>query len=151
MLSFFYRISNALFRKNLKFLSKIIDVLTLLFCNSYVPGSAEIGKGTKFAYGGIGIVIHGNAKVGKKCIIGQGITIGAKEAFSSKIANSVPEIGDNVYISAGARLLGGIKIGSNSIIGANSVVLESFPPNSILVGSPAKCINKTDSNYLAIR
>jgi serine O-acetyltransferase len=131
-------------------LSKLTDFLILLLFNSYVPGSAKIGKGSRFAYGGIGVVIHSDAIIGSGCIIGQGVTIGAKEGYASKIKNKCPIIGDNVYLSAGCRVLGDIEIGSNSIIGANSVVLSSCEKNSVLVGVPAKLLRTSNTEYRAI-
>lgn len=104
-------------------------------------------KGTKFAYGGIGVVIHARAIVGRNCMIGQGVTIGGKSGWYE-----VPVIGDNVEISAGARILGPIKIGSNVIIGANAVVVKDVPDNCIIAGVPARIIkeNMTDSDRAEI-
>ena len=59
-------------------------------------------------------------------------------------------MGDNVYLSAGCRVLGDIEIGSNSIIGANSVVLSSCEKNSVLVGVPAKLLRTSNTEYRAI-
>jgi serine O-acetyltransferase len=56
----------------------------------------------------------------------------------------VPVIGNDVYISAGARLLGDIAVGNNVIIGANAVVVKDVPDNSIVAGVPAKLIRKID-------
>ena len=72
-------------------------------------------------------------------IIGQGVTIGRQLD-----PEGVPVIGNNVYISAGSRILGNIKIGNNVIIGANSVVIKDVPDNSIVAGVPAKIIKTID-------
>ena len=103
--------------------------------SSSVPPTCSIGRGTKFAYGGIGVVIHNRAVIGNNCMIGQGVTIGGKSGWYE-----VPIIGDNVVISAGARLLGPIKIGNNVIIGANAVVVKDVPDNCVVAGVPAKII-----------
>lgn len=87
-----------------------------------------------------GIVISGGATLGEGVIIRQQVTIGNKG--SGKNAEQCPIIGDNVDIGAGAKIIGGVVIGENSKIGANAVVTKSFPPNSILVGVPAKNISK---------
>ena len=79
------------------------------------------------------MVIHSKAIIGSDCVIGQNVTIGRR--VSRSIA---PVIGDRVYIAAGARILGPVTIGSNSIIGANSVVTSDIPPNSVSYGVPAK-------------
>lgn len=135
MLIHFHRIANKLYTLKVPVLPKLIYYLQYLLFNSSVPPSTTIGKQTKFAYGGIGVVIHGRAVIGNECIIGQGITIGGK----SKSIN-VPRIGDNVYLSAGSRILGDITIGNNSIVGANSVVVKDVPPNCIVAGIPAKIL-----------
>lgn len=132
-----HRIANAIYKRKIPVIPRIIYVLQYLVSNSAVPPSVEIGKGTKFAYRGIGVVIHRNAKIGKNCMIGQGMTIGGR----NKHAN-VPEIGDNVYMGAGSRILGPIKIGDNVIIGPNAVVLQDLPDNCIAVGVPAKIIKE---------
>lgn len=108
----------------------------LLF-NSSVPASVKIGRDTKFAYGGIGVVIHARAVIGNNCLIGQNVTIGGKSGW-----HEVPIIGDNVEISAGARILGPVRIGNNVIIGANAVVVKDVPDNCIVAGIPAKIIKE---------
>lgn len=130
-----YRASNFFYCKKFIFISKLLNKIGFLIFNSHVPGSALIGNETKAAYGGMGIVIHGKSKIGSRVILGQGITIGRQLDPSG-----VPVIGNDVYISAGARILGDIKIGNNVIIGANSVVLKDIPDNSIVAGVPAKLI-----------
>lgn len=96
--------------------------------NSVVPASAVIGSGTKFSYGGIGVILHERAVIGKRCKIGQGANISGK----------CRSIGDDVYISAGAKIVGRCRIGSASIIGANAVVMDDVRPLSIVAGVPAK-------------
>ena len=130
-----YRIANKLQMLNFSLLAKIIYYISYLIFNSSVPPSVSIGKNCKFAYGGIGVVIHERAIIGNNCIIGQGITIGGR----SKITK-VPKLGNDVYIGAGARILGDVIIGNNVIIGANSVVINSVPDGSVVAGIPAKVI-----------
>lgn len=138
-----YRIGNFFFSKNIKFISKIFTYLNLLIYNSYIPSSCSIGKNTKIAYGGIGVVIHARAKIGNHCLIGQGITIGGRNGL-----NEVPVIEDNVYIGAGARILGNITIGHDSIIAPNAVITKNVEPYSVMGGVPAKKMNEiTKENF----
>lgn len=137
-----YRTSNKLHKMNLTWLAKIIQNINNQRHNSYIPYSASIGENTVFAYGGIGVVIHTNAVIGKKCMIGQGITIGGRTGHGG-----APVIGDNVYIAAGSRVLGGITIGNNVVIGANAVVIKDVPDNCIVAGVPAKIISKDISKF----
>ena len=134
---YLYRLANFLYKIKVPLIPKLIYYIQYLLFNSSVPPSVKIGDGTKFAYGGMGVVIHARSSIGSNCIIGQGITIGGK----SKIYN-VPIIGNKVYISAGSRILGDIKIGNNVIIGANSVVVKNVKDNCIVAGVPAKVIKE---------
>ena len=106
MLIHWYRIANRLYNHKIPFLPTLLWRVMYLLFNSSVPASCVVGKGTVFAYGGIGVVIHSRAIIGNNCMIGQGVTIGGKSGWYE-----VPVIGDNVHISAGARILGPIVIG----------------------------------------
>jgi len=132
-----YRLGNFFHRKKLKLLAKLVDMLVFLIYNSYIPSSCTIGKGSKFAYKGIGVVIHARSTIGENCLIGQNITIGGKDGDAQP-----PRIGNGVYIAAGARIIGDIFIGDNCKIGANAVVNKTFPADSVLAGVPAKKIKE---------
>jgi len=125
------------FFKKIKALSSFLDYINYLFFNVWIPANAKIGKGTKLSKGGIAVVIHRRAVIGENCIIGSCVTIGGR---SKKY--EVPVIGNNVYIATGAKILGSITIGDNSIIGANSVVINDIPENSTAVGIPAKIVKQ---------
>lgn len=135
MLNFLFKLGCILYRINLKPIAKFVYYLQCIISNSSVPHSVKIGAGSKFAYGGIGTVIHARVEIGEHCIIGQGITIGGRSKHYQ-----VPVIGNNVYIGAGSRILGPIKIGDNSIIAPNAVVIEDVRPNTIVGGIPSRVI-----------
>lgn len=130
-----YRHANWLYRHHFHLLPKFYKGLAFLLFNTVIPYTATIGDGTKFAYGGIGCVIHARAIIGERVIIGQNTTIGR-----SLDPEDFPTIGNDVYISAGARIIGKIKVGNNVIIGANAVVNKDVPDNTIVAGVPAKKI-----------
>ena len=88
-----YNLSRFLFLKNIPFIPILIKYIIFLIFNSVVPYSAKIGKGSKLAYGGIGVVIHSKAIIGNKVVIGQNVTIGRQLD-----PEGVPVIGDNIYI-----------------------------------------------------
>ena len=134
-----YRMGNWFYRHHIPLLPKITKALTYLLFNSVVPYTAKIGRGTKFAYGGIGCVVHSRAVIGERVIIGQNTTIGR-----SLDPEDIPTIGNDVYISAGARIIGKITIGNNVIIGTNAVVNKDVPDNCIVAGVPAKVIRTVD-------
>jgi serine O-acetyltransferase len=133
-----YLISNLFYRLKIPILDLILVWLNRILWGAYIPASCKLAKGTKFGYGGSGVVIHARAVIGKNCIISPCVTIGGR----SRIYD-VPIIGDNVFIGGGAKILGNVKIGNNVVIGANAVVIDDVPSNCIVAGIPAKII-KTD-------
>ena len=96
---------------------------------------ASIGRGVVLSYGGLGVVIHDRAVIGDRVNIGTNVTIGG----TSK-RYEVPVIGENTLIATGAKVLGGIKIGKNCVVGANAVVVQDVPDCCVVVGVPAKII-----------
>lgn len=96
--------------------------------------SATIGEAFKINHG-IGTVIGARCRIGDNCTIHQNCTIGDRNGGR-------PTIGNNVTIYAGAMILGDITIGDDCIIGANSVVTQSYPAGSVIGGTPAKIIKK---------
>ena len=73
---YFYRISRWLYLHHIPLLPKLITLLIFLIYNSKIPYQAQIGRGTLFGYGGIGVIIHSKAVIGRNCSIGQQVTIG---------------------------------------------------------------------------
>lgn len=139
---FFYRISRWCYLHHIPILPKMITLLIFLMYNSKVPYQAKIGNGTTLGYGGIGVVIHSESVIGENCVIAQHVTIGGGNSHYP----GVPTIGDNVHISHGAVVFGGITIGNNVDIGANAVVNKPVPNNAIVAGVPAKILRIKESN-----
>ena len=81
-------------------------------------------------------MIHSDAVIGESCMIAQHVTIGGGNSRYP----GIPIIGNNVYISHGAIIFGGITIGDNVTVGANAVVCRSFPDNAVVAGIPAKVL-----------
>jgi len=103
--------------------------------------NAVIGGGLKFVHP-YNICI-GDATIGENCTIYQGVTIGANYKNDSD-GRLDPVIGNNVRISPGSMILGPLTIGSNVLIGANSVVLNNIEDDVVIVGIPAKVVGKYD-------
>ena len=101
------------------------------------PG-AKIGRRLVIDHG-TGIVIGETAEIGDDVLIYQGVTLGGT---GKDLGKRHPTIGNNVMISAGAKVLGPFKIGDNSRVAAGAVVLEEVPPNSTVVGIPAKVVRQ---------
>ncbi len=101
------------------------------------PG-ATIGKGF-FIDHGSGVIIGETTIIGDNVTIYQGVTLGGTGKETGK---RHPTIGDNVMISAGAKVIGSFTVGENSKIGAGSVVLEEVPPNCTVVGVPGRIVKR---------
>ena len=103
-----------------------------------IPVTTSIGEGFYIGHFGT-IVINGKAKIGKNCNIAHSVTIG--QANRGKL-KGYPTIGDKVWIGTGSVIVGNIKIGNNVLIAPNSFVNIDIPDNSLVIGNPAKVINK---------
>lgn len=132
-----HQLGHFCYRKRIPVLPRLFRFLIFLLYNSDVPCSVTIGRNTIFGHSGIGVVIHQKAVIGADCIIGQGITIGGRSRHAE-----VPVIGNRVYIAAGARILGPIKVGNNVVIGANAVVIRDVPDNCVVGGIPATILKE---------
>ena len=133
---FFYRISRWCYLHHIPVIPKLVTLLIFLIYNSKVPPTAQIGKGTKLSYGGLGVVIHKNAVIGDNCTIGQQVTLGG----GNNRYPGVPVIGNNVYIGKGAAVIGGFKVGDNVTIGVNAVVTKPLPDGAVAAGVPARIL-----------
>ena len=101
------------------------------------PG-ATIGRRLVIDHG-TGIVIGETAEIGDDVLIYQGVTLGGT---GKDVGKRHPTIGNNVMISAGSKVLGPINIGDNSRVAAGAVVLKDVPPNSTVVGVPARVVRQ---------
>lgn len=93
----------------------------------------EIGGGWVLMHG-FGVVLNGGAKIGKNCTMYHGVTVGTTDM------KTFPLIGDDVFIGAGAKILGNVKVGNHVKIGAGAIVVEDVPDNCTVVGPKAKII-----------
>lgn len=132
----FYRIARFFYKRKIPFVPDLIKAIIFIIYNSSIPYECIIGKGSFFAYGGIGVVLHKRAKIGRNVVIGSNVTIGGKSGKWD-----VPVIADNVYISTGAKILGNVYVGEFVVIGANAVVIKDIPPNAVVAGIPAKILS----------
>ena len=127
-----YTIRSTLVRKPLSLLYKILYKFVQIITGIELPCEATIGPNFIIDHFG-GIVISGYAQFGENCRIRNGVVVGLRRATEP----CAPQIGNNVDIGAGAKLLGNITIGNNVAIGANAVVTCNVPDDSIAVGVPA--------------
>jgi len=127
-----YRCASFCHGRGLPLLPGLLQKLNLLLFGLEVPSGAPIGGGLYIAHpAGTVIMVD---RVGRNVSIIAAVTIGMRNEWA------FPVIGDNVFIGAGARVLGGITIGDDVVIGANAVVIEDTPPGATVVGVPARVI-----------
>ncbi len=117
-----------------RFLARAISQLARFATGIEIHPGATIGR-RLFIDHGMGVVIGETAIVGDDVKIYHGVTLGG---VANKRVKRHPTIGNRVMIGAGAKLLGPIEIGDDSLIGANAVVTRSFGPGAVLTGIPAR-------------
>lgn len=132
-----YKISRGLYLAHIPLLPQLIKWTIRIVFSCNIPYTCKIGKGTILGYGALGIVIHSRVVIGENCFIFQHVTLGG-----TTHKYEVPQVGNNVMIGAGAKVLGPVKIGNDVVIGANSVVIHDIPDNCLAVGIPAKVIKE---------
>lgn len=138
-----YRLAHWLKMQDVPILPRIISQLARWVTGVEIHPSATIGTGF-FIDHGMGVVIGETAEIGDYVTLFQGVTLGGTGKERGK---RHPTLGNHVVVGAGAKILGGITIGDNVKIGANSVVLKNVPPNSTVIGVPARVI-KTQGERL---
>lgn len=135
-----YRVAHKLYIKGHFFLARYLSQRSARKTGIEIHPGAQIGKGL-FIDHGHGVVIGETAIVGDNVTIYQGVTLGGNGKEHGK---RHPTIGDNVMISAGAKILGSFEIGDNCKIGAGSVVLSPVPSNCTVVGVPGRIVKRNN-------
>ncbi len=133
-----YRVAHKLYVKKHYFLARLISQRTARKTGIEIHPGAKIGKGL-FIDHGHGVVIGETAVLGENVTLYQGVTLGGTGKEKGK---RHPTLGDNVMVSAGAKILGSFTVGSNSKIGSGSVVVSEVPPNSTVVGVPGRVVKR---------
>lgn len=127
-----YGVRLTVLRKLLSLVYKVLYKFVQIVTGIELPCEVRLGKNFVIDHFG-GIVISGYASFGDNCRIRNGVVVGLRRVDEP----CAPQIGNNVDIGAGAKLLGDIKIGNNVAIGANAVVLCDVPDNHLAYGVPA--------------
>ncbi|MFH0876675.1 MAG: serine O-acetyltransferase EpsC [Candidatus Omnitrophota bacterium] len=129
-----HRIARALLKTRIPLVPRFLSQLGRFLTGIEIHPGAQIGAGL-FIDHGMGVVIGETSVVGNNVTLYQGVTLGGTGKEKGK---RHPNVGDNVVIGTGAKVLGNITIGENSYIGANAVVVKDVPPNSTVVGVPGR-------------
>lgn len=135
-----YRVAHRLYERKHFFWARYISQRAVRKTGIEIHPGARIGKGF-FIDHGTGVIIGETAVVGENVTLYQGVTLGGTGKEHGK---RHPTIGDNVMISAGAKVLGSFTIGANSKVGAGSVVLSEVPPDSTVVGVPGRVVKRNN-------
>ena len=134
----YHRGAHWCYEHKLMFLARMISQMGRHRTGIEIHPGAKIGKRLVIDHG-MGIVIGETAEIGDDCLIYHGVTLGGTGKDSGK---RHPTIVNNVLIGTGAKVLGPFKVGDNSRIAANSVVLSEIPPDSTAVGIPARVVKR---------
>ena len=132
----YHRLAHWLYRRGWRFLARAVSQWSRFWTGIEIHPGAKIGRRFVIDHG-MGIVIGETAEVGDDVLIYHGVTLGGTGKDQGK---RHPTIGNNVLISTGAKVLGPFKVGDNSRIAANAVVLSEVPPDATAVGIPAQIV-----------
>lgn len=135
-----YRRAHRLYERGHYFRARLISQRAARRTGIEIHPGAVIGKGF-FIDHGSGVIIGETTIIGDNVTLYQGVTLGGTGKETGK---RHPTIGDNVMISAGAKIIGSFTVGENSKIGAGSVVIEEVPPNCTVVGVPGRIVKRGD-------
>ena len=130
----FHRVAHAIWRRGFTVAARFLSHVARFFTGIEIHPAAKLGPGL-FIDHGMGVVIGETAEVGENVTLLQGVTLGGT---SLKREKRHPTLGNNVVVGAGAKIIGGFKIGDGSRIGAGSVVVREVPTNSVVVGVPGR-------------
>ena len=140
---FFHQISNFFYKAGFDLVARIISQTIRFFTGIEIHPGAKIGKNL-FIDHGMGVVIGETSEIGNNVTIYHAVTLGGSspsvDSERQRHEKRHPTIGDDVVIGSGAQIIGPIKVGNNSRIAANAVVVKDVPDNATMVGIPAKAV-----------
>lgn len=140
----FYRLNHWLWNHGMRLLSRWLSQVARLLTGIEIHPAAQIGR-RLFIDHGMGVVIGETSVIGDDVTLYQGVTLGGTGKEKSK---RHPTIGNGVVIGAGARVLGNIRVGDNSRVGAGSVVLRDVPDNATIVGVPGHIVLRSGQRVI---
>mgnify|MGYP003324113771 FL=1 len=140
---FFHQISNFFYKAGFDLIARIISQTIRFFTGIEIHPGAKIGKNL-FIDHGMGVVIGETSEVGDNVTIYHNVTLGGSspsiDSERQRHEKRHPTIGNDVVIGSGAQIIGPIKVGNNSRIAANAVVVKDVPENATMVGIPARAV-----------
>ena len=134
-----HRISHKLWNLKLPLVPRLLSQITRFLTGVEIHPGAKIGKAV-FIDHGMGVVIGETSEIGNRCLLYQGVTLGGTGKENGK---RHPTLEANVVIGAGAKVLGAIIVGTNTRIGAGSVVVRDVEADSTVVGIPGRVVHQS--------
>ena len=134
-----HRISHKLWEYKIPLIPRVLSQLTRFFTGIEIHPGAQIGRGV-FIDHGMGVVIGETSQIGNRCLLYQGVTLGGTGKDHGK---RHPTLEENVVVGAGAKVLGAITVGTNTRIGAGSVVVRNVEADSTVVGIPGRVVHQS--------
>ena len=136
-----YNIKIPVIRQLMIFIYLVVNTVCLAITGIHVHRESDIGPG---------LVIHNSncifilaTKIGHSCTVNQGVSV------ASVRGTGWPTLGNNVYLGAGCKVMGGVTVGDNVVVSANSLVIADVPSDCTVLGVPARIISRqTVSPYL---
>ena len=140
---FFHQISNFFYKAGFDLIARIISQTIRFFTGIEIHPGAKIGKNL-FIDHGMGVVVGETSEIGDNVTIYHNVTLGGSspsiDSERQRHEKRHPTIGNDVVIGSGAQIIGPIKVGNNSRIAANAVVVKDVPENATMVGIPARAV-----------
>jgi len=142
-----YRVAHGLWRRGLRFPARFLMSAVRVFTGVEIHPGATIGR-RFFIDHGVGVVIGETAEIGDDVLLYQGVTLGGTSLARGK---RHPTLGHHVVVGAGAKVLGPITIGDGARVGASSVVIKDVAPQQVVVGIPARVVDRREDAEIRLR
>lgn len=140
-----HRVAHWLWQHELRLLARLVSEVNRFATGIEIHPGARMGR-RLFIDHGMATVVGETAVIGDNCTLYQGVTLGGT---GKETGRRHPALGSNVLVGVGASVLGFITVGDNSVVGAGSVVLEDVPPDSTVVGVPARLVRQGGKRVVA--
>jgi serine O-acetyltransferase len=118
-------------------IARAIELLIRLVWSAHIPPGSKIDPTVKFGHNGLAVIVHPLSEIGPRCLIGPHVVLGGRAPLIG-----APILESDIVVHTGAKLVGKIRIGAGSVIGANAVVTKDVPARSLVVGIPGVVVKE---------